>query len=116
MKVVIASALACLLAGCGADDVNRPNRMQNLGGMTARPDPVDPNVMWVWLSNFVDIGYDADRRADRETLIANALTPQCGAPKIIEDRVSQTSASTMHTVRIYSIKVACPKGASRPAG
>jgi hypothetical protein len=115
LRTVAAIGALVGIVGCAADNKTRPSMMQAHGEMRFEPDKTDNRVIWAYIFNHIDIGFDADRAADRHAVITNALTPQCGAPTVELDLVTQTSAAPLHTMRLYTLKVRCPNGATRPA-
>lgn len=116
MRLVVAILAAGLLAGCSADSANTPNMLLATGHMRVSPHPTDPEMVVVQHLNTFDIGYNMDDAAARRTVVRNLLRAQCGAPEIIDARVTLTGdPGAIRQGRTYTLTVRCPNGATSPA-
>jgi hypothetical protein len=113
MRLVMIPLLA-LLASCTASSGMSAAMLQAYGNARIVPDPADPHMLTLSLQSMWDIGYDLDRDADRRALVTTMLSDQCGNPQITEQLFTQTRPRFAGRVPgIYTIRVACPNGASR---
>jgi hypothetical protein len=71
-------------------------------------------MITVNLLNTHDIGYDLENKQDRTTFIMALLTPQCGQPRITDERVT-VLGGIVRTWKTYTVRAYCPNGASSPA-
>lgn len=110
----IAAAMACLMAACAPGGGPATNVNQNYGRIVVSLDP-DPQRLTLTIFNARDIGYDYDDAADRAALVAGLLANQCGAPAIEATRVTLTGTPLLRQGKVYTLKVRCPNGASKPA-
>lgn len=76
------------------------------------PDRADPTVLWVYVHDWMDLGFDAHLRRDRERLIADMLTVQCGAPRIAAEWKTDVGTGIGGRNTLYTMKTACPNGAT----
>lgn len=107
------AALALALAGCAAGDGGTTALIQMSGNARVALDRTNPNALTVVLLNVRDLGYDFNDATAREAFIARMLTEQCGAPSIVETKVTKTGGTSLREFQVFTIEVSCPNGASQ---
>lgn len=116
MKMIMSLIAACALAGCAADSGMAVAGNQVSGNGRITLDPANPRRLTVTLLNLRDLGgYDFDRPGDREAFVRGMLTRQCGAPSIVDGRVTETGGTSLRALKLYFLTIDCPNGASRKA-
>lgn len=117
MRALVIMAAAAALAGCQASNQNAPNLLLSQGFMRVSPHPTDANLVIVQTLNVLDLGgYNMDRANDRRQIVHNLLRAQCGAPEIVDARMTLTgSPDALRQLRTYTMTVRCPNGASSAA-
>lgn len=102
------------LAGCSADSPALPAKLSAAGYIRPHIDFANPRRLVVEVANLRELAWNLDSKADRHAILISAMAPQCGAPSIVEERVTQIGPEALaHVPKIYTLVLDCPNGASQ---
>ena len=112
---LIAAAMLLALTGCGAQSNMTSGLEVGTGRVKVFPSATDPTLVSVNVLNGRDAGYDLDNADDRYPFVLKLLTAQCGAPSIVDERVTLLGDGTaLRQWKTFTVTVRCPNGASSP--